>query len=120
MQHLDELQKAGFDAEDFGGGSILLRAAPLWLSGEDAAAVVTELAGKLTSGTRDLTPERLEWLYHSIACRAAVKAGNQSSAQELVQLARETLSENVKHCPHGRPVAIALTRYNLEKQFGRV
>lgn len=120
LQHLDELREAGFEAEDFGGGSVLLRAAPLWLSGEDAAEVVTELAGKLISGSLDPIPERLEWLYHSIACRAAVKAGNRSSAQELVQLARQTLAENVKHCPHGRPVAIALTRYNLEKQFGRV
>lgn len=120
LQHLDELRQVGFDVEDFGGGSILVRSAPLWLSGEDAEAVVTELAGKLTSGSRDLTPERLEWLYHSIACRAAVKAGNRSSAVELVRLARETLQENVKHCPHGRPVAIALTRYHLEKQFGRV
>ena len=90
------------------------------VSGEDAAQVVAELAGKLITGAKEPVPEQLEWLYHSIACRAAVKAGNRSSDRELVQLARQTLEENIRHCPHGRPVAVVLSKYSLEKQFGRV
>ena len=113
--------QAGFEVEDFGGGTVLVRSAPLSLDREDAASAVMEMAGYLLSSRRDLTTEHLDWLYHNIACRAAVKAGDFSSPQELEALARQ-LRENpdVRYCPHGRPVSVVITRRELEKQFGRV
>lgn len=112
--------KAGFEVDDFGSGTVAVRSAPLSLDKEDAASAVMEMAGYLTSSRRDLTTEHLDWLYHNIACRAAVKAGDFSSPRELAALV-EQLEENpnVRYCPHGRPVSVVITRRELEKQFGR-
>ena len=120
LENLDTLSSLGFETEDFGAGAVLVRSAPLQMDGQDAGDLVTEIAGKLTKNVRDLTPERLEWVYHSVACRAAVKAGDHSNPQELYDLAKRTLEEDVRHCPHGRPVAVRLTKKQLEKQFGRI
>ncbi|MFR8531660.1 MAG: hypothetical protein ACLVDB_11225, partial [Anaeromassilibacillus sp.] len=64
---------------------------------------------------------RLDWLYHNVACRAAVKAGDESRPEELLALA-DRLEQNpqIRYCPHGRPVSILLKKRDLEKQFGRV
>ena len=112
--------EAGFEVDDFGSGTVAVRSAPLSLDKEDAASAVMEMAGYLTSSRRDLTTEHLDWLYHNIACRAAVKAGDFSSPRELAALV-EQLEENpdVRYCPHGRPVSVVITRRELEKQFGR-
>ncbi|HBC26023.1 MAG TPA: DNA mismatch repair protein MutL, partial [Ruminococcaceae bacterium] len=77
-------------------------------------------AGYLASSRTDVTTEHLDWLYHNIACRAAIKARDESSPQELIALARR-LEENpqIRYCPHGRPIFIVLTRHELEKDFGR-
>ena len=120
LQNLATLSSLGFETEDFGAGAVLVRTAPLQMDGQDAGDLVAEIAGKLLKSARDLTPERLEWVYHSVACRAAVKAGDHSSPRELYDLARRTLEEEVRHCPHGRPVAMRLTKKQLEKQFGRI
>lgn len=113
-------EQAGFEVDDFGSGTIAVRSAPLSLDKEDAAAAVMEMAGYLVTARRDLTTEHLDWLYHNIACRAAVKAGDFSSMQELAALAQR-LRENpdVRYCPHGRPISVVITRHELEKQFGR-
>ena len=88
---------------------------------EDAKALLQELAGKLLSG-RTLDPESLrDNLLHSIACKSAIKAGWQTSDAELRRLVQEVLSrDDIKYCPHGRPVCVTLTKRQLEKQFGRV
>lgn len=114
-------EQAGFEVDDFGSGTVAVRSAPLSLDREDAAAAVMEMAGYLLSSRRDLTTEHLDWLYHNIACRAAVKAGDFSSPQELAALVQR-LEENpdVRYCPHGRPISVVITRRELEKQFGRV
>lgn len=113
--------QAGFEVDDFGSGTIAVRSAPLSLDKEDAASAVMEMAGYLLSSRKDLTTEHLDWLYHNIACRAAVKAGDFSSPQELAALVQR-LEENpdVRYCPHGRPISVVITRRELEKQFGRV
>ena len=79
-----------------------------------------EIAGYLASFKTDLTTERLDWVYHNVACRAAIKAGDTSSREELIALARE-LEENpqVRYCPHGRPVFILIRKKDIERQFGR-
>lgn len=113
--------QAGFDLEDFGEGTILVRSAPLLLDGSDIGGAVLEMAGYLCSQKTDLSTEHMDWIYHNIACRAAIKAGNKTSNEELVALA-ERLQENpdVKYCPHGRPVSIVMRKKDLEKQFGRI
>ena len=120
LENFETLSSLGFETEDFGAGAVLVRSAPLQMDGQDAGDLVAEIAGKLTKNVKDLTPERLEWVYHSVACRAAVKAGDHSNPRELFDLAKRTLEEDVRHCPHGRPVAVRLTKKQLEKQFGRI
>lgn len=121
LGHLEELGRAGFEIEDFGPGTVLVRAAPLLLDGGDAAQAVMETAGYLCAHKTDLTTEHLDWVYHNVACRAAMKAGDTTHPEELIALCRE-LERNpeVRYCPHGRPVYILLPRREIEKQFGRV
>lgn len=121
LENLEMLNSAGFDLEDFGNGSILARACPVNFEKEDLTAVITEIAGYLIKNKKDILPEKLDWVYHSIACRAAIKAGNHTSDYELLKFTEELLSSaDVKYCPHGRPVMIEMTKYELDKQFGRV
>lgn len=117
----DLLEKAGFELEDFGAGSVLVRSAPLSLGNEDVADAVMEIAGYLLSAKTDVTTEHLDWLYHNIACRAAIKAGYDSPPEELINLV-EKLEKNpdIRYCPHGRPVSIIMKKKELEKQFGRI
>lgn len=117
----EELRQAGFDVEDFGGSEVLVRGIPMLLCTEDPAAVICEVAGGLAAGRREITTDRLDWLYHNTACRAAVKAGNRGTPAERQRLAEEVLwDDSVRTCPHGRPVCFVLTRREIEKQFGRV
>jgi DNA mismatch repair protein MutL len=116
----ETLAEAGFEIDDFGSGTVLVRSAPLILGGEDVADAVMEMAGYLLSAKNDITTEKLDWLYHNVACRAAVKAGDESSPQELAALARRMEAEDVRYCPHGRPVSFLLKKKDLERQFGRV
>lgn len=121
MENIPLLQRAGYDLDDFGGNSVIVRALPLSLSGQDVSSLISELAGGFLEHRRSALPQRLDWLYHSVACRAAVKAGDHSEPAELESLARRVLSgKDIMYCPHGRPVAIRLTRKELEKQFGRM
>ncbi|HIW74003.1 MAG TPA: DNA mismatch repair endonuclease MutL [Firmicutes bacterium] len=120
LPELDTLAKAGFEAEDFGGHSVLVRTVPMLLTGGDVAALIQEIAGGLASGRREITTDKLDWIYHSSACRAAVKAGDFTSPEERQAVAeRILLSDDIRTCPHGRPVCFELTRRELEKQFGR-
>ncbi len=112
-------EDAGFEIEDFGAGTVLVRSAPMILGG-DVAESVMEIAGHLASSRTDITTDKLDWLYHNVACRAAVKAGDPASPQELLDLARRVEREDVRYCPHGRPVSFVLTRKEMEHQFGRI
>lgn len=120
LDHVDDFAKAGFEVEDFGSGTVLVRSAPLLLDGGDAAEAVMEIAGYLASLKNRMTTEHLDWVYHNVACRAAMKAGDSISRQEMISLAEE-LEQNpeVRYCPHGRPVYILLRRQDIERQFGR-
>ncbi len=120
-EHMDLLNEAGFLAEDFGEGTVLLRACPLNLESEDLTALVTEIAGYLLRHHRDATPEQLDWVYHSIACRAAIKAGSDLTRYEMEHFLKELFNhEEVRFCPHGRPVMVRLAKQELDKQFGRL
>ncbi len=117
---LDTLSTLGIDAEDFGSNTLLVRAMPMYLQQEDIQELLEELAGKLSGGVHDLTPEKLDGLYHSVACRAAIKAHDKSTPEEMKKIVEAILfDEDVRYCPHGRPVAIVLKRSEIEKKFGR-
>ena len=111
------LAELGFACEDFGGDTVLVREVPVDLDAEDTTATLEELAQKLRTG-RDLS-ERRENMFHTMACKAAIKAGMVSDPAELRVLADRVQAGEIKYCPHGRPVAVKLTRYELEKMFKR-
>ena len=115
------LERCGFETEDFGGGDVLIRQIPSAVDVEDAKALLQELAGDLLAG-KTLDPDSLrDNLLHTIACKSAIKAGWQTSDEELRRLVQEVLSrDDIKYCPHGRPVCVTLTKRQLEKQFKRV
>jgi DNA mismatch repair protein MutL len=120
LNAIDIYASAGFEIEDFGAGTVIVRSAPMILAGEDVAEAVMEIAGYLESSKNDITTEKLDWLYHNVACRAAIKAGDESSAQELIELIKRIESDDIRYCPHGRPVSIIVKRKDLERQFGRI
>lgn len=121
LDNLSLLEEAGIIAEDFGAGSVIVRSVPMCLDGENITSLIEEVAERLAKNPREVTTEKLDWLYHSIACRAAIKAGDHSDDAELMALARQIIADDsIRYCPHGRPVAIWLSKHELEKQFGRV
>ncbi len=121
LEHMETVLKAGFDISDFGSGTILVRAVPLEVQGGDVPLLMQEIAGKFMEHRQEVSLDHLEWIYHSVACRAAVKAGDASGAEELLALARRICADHsVMYCPHGRPVAIRLTKREVERQFGRI
>lgn len=121
LANLPLLESAGLEVSDFGGSSVCLRSVPADVEQGSAEDLLVELAAKLAHGSRDALNERTEWVLHSISCRAAIKAGDHTSPQELMVLAEKILSGEVPpFCPHGRPCVLKLTRKELEKQFGRI
>ncbi len=120
IENPEMLQKIGFEIEDFGEGSVLVTAVPAALKNCDIKAAVSEIAGSiLDTGKAQLG--LIDNLFHIVACRSAIKAGNISSPRELTELAERVLSSNdIMYCPHGRPVAMELSRREIEKQFGRI
>ncbi len=121
LENLPLLENAGLDVADFGGNTVVLRAVPADVEPQNAEDLLVEIANRLLKGSRDALNEHTEWVLHSISCRAAIKAGDKSSPQELMALAEKILSGEVPpFCPHGRPCVLKLTRKELEKQFGRI
>ena len=121
LQNLDLLTDAGIEAEDFGGSTVVVRAVPADVAVDDVEDMLVELAAKLADGGRDALREKTEWVLHSIACRAAIKAGDRTTTDEMLALAQKIMDGSVPpFCPHGRPCVLKLTRKELEKQFGRL
>ncbi len=117
LENLPQLEKLGFACEDFGDGTILVREVPADIDPADTAATLEELAEDLRTGRS--TDERRENLLHTMACKAAIKGGWTSDPAELRVLVDKVQSGEVRFCPHGRPVAVKLTKYELEKMFKR-
>ena len=120
LENAPLLAEFGYEFTDFGGGSLALRQIPAELDPSEAAASLTALAGELLAG-RHLTPEGLrDNLLHTVACKAAIKGSRHTDEREKLALVREVLSrDDIRYCPHGRPVCIRLTRAQLERQFKR-
>ncbi len=121
INNLNLLSEAGIEAENFGEGTIIIRSIPMYMSVSEIEDLVTEIADYIFENKKDLNPKKLDWIYHNIACRAAVKAGKSCSVDEIKNLVNE-LSKNaqVNHCPHGRPIYVTLDKKFIEKQFGRI
>ena len=118
LEQLDVLAGYGFLCEDFGDGTVLVREIPDYIRAEDAAATLEELARKLLLQRADPAGARDE-LLHTMACKSAIKAGMTTDAAELAALVRQVQSGAVRYCPHGRPVAVQLRKYEVEKMFKR-
>ena len=121
LEHRELLLRLGYDVDDLGEGDLLLRQIPSDVSASDAAATLSEIAGHLRDGRLD-TPTRLrDEALHTIACKAAIKAGYITDPAELQRLAAEVLRrDDLKYCPHGRPVCTVISKREMEKQFRRV
>ena len=121
LENTDILSKAGYCVEDFGQGMVIVTECPTYIESGDIEPVVIELAGYLADNKKDMIPEKLDWIYHSTACRAAVKAGDKTTAYEQQKFVEQLLSmPDVRYCPHGRPVMIEMSKKELEKNFGRI
>lgn len=121
LENLSVMEDSGFEIDDFGMGTVVVRAAPQVVEREDIVDTVIEMAGYLAKNKRDIMTEKMDWLYKNVACRAAIKAGDKSSESELMSLVNELMKNpDVKYCPHGRPICFTMTRHELEKRFMRV
>ena len=119
-EHADALAEMGFEIEELSGDDFMIRAVPALMQEQDAAAALEEICRDLRHGGElDVTAVRDEIL-KTVACKAAIKAGWQTAPEELERLAEAVLQGRVKYCPHGRPVAVTLTRKELDKQFMRI
>lgn len=120
IEHLDMFRNVGFDVEDFGNGTLIVRSAPSYLRNDDIEDTIIEICGYIAENRKNVMSEHMEWIYHNISCRSAIKAGDSSTAKELIDIAKTVFSDDsIRYCPHGRPVCIELSKYEIEKQFGR-
>ena len=120
LTHQKLLSELGFEIEEFGSSTVLLRQIPMDLTPDAAAETVETLADDLMRG-RTAQPDTVrDEMLHTVACKAAIKAGWKNDEQELLAVAREVMArEELKYCPHGRPICISLSKKQLEKQFKR-
>jgi len=121
LEHRALLLSLGYDLDDLGQGDLLLRQIPSDIRESDAAATLSEIAEHLRNGRLD-SPERLrDEALHTIACKAAIKAGYVTDPAELRKLAERVLTNpDLKYCPHGRPICTVITKKQMEKQFKRI
>ena len=114
------LKELGFELDEFGESTVLLRQIPMDLSPEGAAEAVESIAADLLNGRREEITKVRDEVLHTVACKAAVKAGWLSDERELLALVKQVMAdEELKYCPHGRPICITLSKKQLEKQFKR-
>ena len=120
-ENMELIKSCGFELEEFGESQIIVRAIPSLVDNDDVKDLMLEIAQKLLDHKTDIIPDKIDWIYHSASCRGAVKAGDYTSRQEQEMFIKKLLSmPNIRFCPHGRPVFIKMSKYDIEKQFGRV
>lgn len=120
QSQIADIRQAGFSIDSFGENSFAVRSVPAYLDSGDVQSVISELAEKAMN-SRTTVPDRLDDLIHTVACKAAIKAGKPTTMTELQDLCERVLSDdNVRSCPHGRPTTVRLTKYELDKMFKRV
>ena len=120
LANRDMLEELGFEVEEFGENTVLLRQIPMDLSTDMAAEAVEQMAADLLSGRREKNTTVRDEILHTVACKAAIKAGWKNDEAELLALVKQVMArEDLKYCPHGRPICITLSKKQLEKQFKR-
>lgn len=120
MENADIFERAGFEIDEFGSNSLIVRQVPVELDGSDIKQLVMEMVDAVKRGSSDPRTSVEERIYHTVACKAAIKAGKTSQPMQLEALVDELLRlGSIRYCPHGRPVAAILTRSDIEKQLGR-
>lgn len=119
LEQLDLLARFGFACEDFGGGALVVREIPDYLEPGQVEPTLCALAGDLLKGAGADPQAARDAVLHTMACKAAIKGGQKNTREELLVVARAVMAGQVKYCPHGRPVAITMTRQQLEHQFRR-
>lgn len=121
LENLELIAKAGYMVEDFGSGAIIVRSIPMYMPLKEVPDSIVEIANYIINNKKSINTKKLDWLYHNIACRSAIKGGNKNSAKEIAALVKKLLQNPaIQHCPHGRPIFVSLTRNFIEKQFRRV
>ena len=121
LEQRDLMFESGFEIDDFGGSTILVRSAPSFIDAFDIPSTVEEMADHILDNKKEIESEYTDWLYHNIACRSAIKGGDKSSPEELFELYKTMEKDpNYRYCPHGRPTSITISKYQIEKQFGRI
>ena len=120
LEHARELTALGYELEDFGDDTILIRSIPSDIDASDAVQTLEELCTDLSEGKAADGQALRDNMLHTVACKAAIKAGWRTGKEEQLSLCREVLSrDDIRYCPHGRPVCISLTKNQLERQFKR-
>ena len=114
------LAELGFEIEAFGEGDWVIRSVPADILSGDALAAVEEILEKLRAGKAPDRQSARDEILHTVACKAAIKAGWDTGEAEQRRIAEAVLSGEVKYCPHGRPVSVKLTRRDLDKMFKRI
>lgn len=121
MRYKQKVDEFGFEIDDFGNSEIVIRSIPPFISAAEAASTLGEIASNLQYSKNEIAPQIIDDIYHTIACRSAIKGHDNSSAYELsflIECLRN--DEDVKFCPHGRPVTVKLSKTEIEKRFGRL
>ena len=120
LANQEMLSELGFEIEEFGENTILLRQIPMDLGVDEAAETIETLAADLLSGRRSKPETVRDELLHTVACKAAIKAGWRNDEAELLAVCKQVMArEDLKYCPHGRPICVTLSKKQLEKQFKR-
>ena len=120
LSNKEMLDSLGFEIDEFGENTVLLRQIPMDLDPAHAAEAIEEMAADLLNGRREKATTVRDEILHTVACKAAIKAGWKNDEAELMAVARQVMArEDLKHCPHGRPICITLSKKQLEKQFKR-
>lgn len=121
IENLNLFSKSGYEIEDFGSGTVVVRSAPMYEDLDDLANSVIEIANCILDNKKSNETKKLEWIYQNIACRSAIKAKSKTSVEELVKLVND-ISEKpeLRHCPHGRPIYIKFDKNFIAKRFGRI
>lgn len=121
VENLEVFASMGFEVEDYGDGTVLVRQVPLILQHEDIASSVMEIADYMSKNKRAVETEKMDWILHNVACRAAIKSGDKTSDYEMNIFVGELLRrDDIRYCPHGRPICISMPKREIDKDFGRV
>ncbi len=121
LDNLETLEELGFMLEDFGTGKVIMRTVPMDIAPEKGEETLIEICGLIAKNKREITPALYDDIYHSIACKASVKGGNDTPKEDLESLARQILKmPDIRYCPHGRPVAMVLKKTEIDKEFKRI